>query len=54
MSAGKYYYQIEFTDGRIIRRVGVPRKIASSIAEAMTYEMLLFGVESVSWGIVQE
>jgi hypothetical protein len=54
MSTGKYYYQIEFTDGRIIRRVGVPRKIAAAVADAVSYEMLLFGVESVSWGIVQE
>ena len=48
---GNYFYQIEFHDGRIVRREGVSKKIAQAVYEAMIYEMVLFAVESVSFGV---
>lgn len=45
-----YFYQIEFSDGRVIRRQYQTRSMAKSVADAMIQEMLLFNVQSVSWG----
>jgi len=47
---GNYYYQIEFVDGKVIRREGVPKSKAKAVFDAMEYEMLLFNVKGVSWG----
>jgi hypothetical protein len=48
---GNYYYEIEFLDGRIVRRAGVPKSKAKAVYEAMEYEMILFNIKSVSWGL---
>ena len=48
---GNYYYAIEFLDGRIVRRAGVPKSIAKAVHDAMKYEMILFNIKSVSWGL---
>ena len=48
---GNYYYEIEFLDGRIVRRAGVPKNKAKAVYEAMGYEMILFNIKSVSWGL---
>jgi hypothetical protein len=45
-----YYYRIAFTDGRVIIRTRVTKKIASAMHEAMSTESILFGVKEVSWG----
>jgi len=48
----KYYYEVTFKDGRHIRREYVSKKIAMAMFEAMGYEMILFNVDSVSWGVM--
>lgn len=45
-----YFYQIEFKDGRVIRREHQTRSMAKSVADSMVHEMFLFNVQSVSWG----
>lgn len=45
-----YFYQIEFSDGRVIRREYQTKSMAKSVADSMVHEMLLFNVQSVSWG----
>ena len=50
---GDYYYQIIFNDGRVIRRERVSKKLAVSVSETMSAEMLLFEVHEVSWGVMQ-
>lgn len=45
-----WYYEITFKDGRTIRREYVTKKIAMAMFEAMEYEMVLFDVDSISWG----
>jgi hypothetical protein len=45
-----YYYQIEFDDGRVIRREYQTKSMVEAIAKAMKHEMLLFSVVSISWG----
>lgn len=47
-----YYYEVTFKDGRNIRREYVTKKMAKSMFDAMEYEMVLFGVESISWGVM--
>lgn len=47
-----WYYEITFKDGRNIRREYVSKKIAESMFKAMEYEMILFNVDSVSWGLM--
>jgi hypothetical protein len=47
-----YYYEVTFKDGRHIRRENVSKKIAEAMFKAMEYEMVLFEVESVSWGVL--
>jgi hypothetical protein len=49
-AAMKYYYEIEFLDGRKIRREHVSKKNALAVFTAMEYEMILFNIQSVSWG----
>ena len=49
----KYWYQIEFTDGRCIRRENVSKKLAESIYKAMVDEMILFNVDTVAFGVMQ-
>lgn len=46
----KYFYQIEFNDGKVIRREYLTKTIAESMFKAMEFEMLLFEVHSVTWG----
>lgn len=48
-----YFYQIEFKDGRIIRRERVTKKTAQAVYDAMVYEMNLFNVESIEMGLVK-
>ena len=48
-----YWYEATFKDGRTIRRENVKKKIAESFFLAMEYEMVMFEVESVSWGVMQ-
>jgi len=48
----KYYYEVTFKDGRHIRREYVSKNIAESMFKAMEYEMILFNVDSVSWGVL--
>ena len=46
-----YFYQIEFADGRVIRReFADARTMAEAVEKSMENEMLLFDVLSVSWG----
>jgi hypothetical protein len=52
MSFGEYFYQIEFNDGRIIRRKHMTKKDAQAVAHAMSIEMILFDVKSVTWGVM--
>jgi len=47
-----YYYEVTFKDGRNIRREYVSKNIAESMFKAMEYEMILFNVDSVSWGVM--
>ena len=48
-----YWYEATFKDGRYIRRENVSKKIAESFFKTMEYEMVLFDVDSVSWGVMQ-
>ena len=48
----QYYYEIDFLDGRKIRRVYVSKKIAMAIYDAMSREMLLFDVRAVRYGVL--
>lgn len=47
----RYYYEIEFLDGKVIRREGVPKSKAKAVFDAMSYEMILFNIKGVSWGL---
>jgi len=49
-----HFYQIEFVDGRVVRREGVSRTMAQSVYNACEYEMLLLNVSSVSWGKMEK
>jgi len=46
----KYFYQIKFNDGKVIRRENLTKTLAESMFNAMEFEMLLFNVDSVTWG----
>ena len=48
----KYCYEIDFLDGRKIRRVYVTKKIAMAMYDAMVREMLLFNVRAVRYGVL--
>lgn len=45
-----YFYQIEFNDGRVIRREYQTKSMAEAVAKSMVQEMLLFNVHSVTHG----
>lgn len=45
-----YFYQIEFADGRVIRREYQTKSMAEAVAKSMVHEMLLFNVLSISHG----
>ena len=49
-----YFYQIEFVDGRVVRREGVSRSMAQSVYNACEYEMILLNVKRVSWGKIEK
>jgi len=49
-----HFYQIEFVDGRVVRREGVSRTMAQRVYNACEYEMLLLNVSSVSWGKMEK
>lgn len=49
----RYFYQVEFLDGRVIRRAGVSKKEAEAAYITFTGEMFLLNVESVSWGVLE-
>ena len=53
MAVGKYFYQVKFKDGRVIRREYMSKKSAAAMGEAMSLEMILFNVQSVTWGVMQ-
>ena len=48
-----YFYQIEFTDGRVVRREYQTKSMAKSVHDSLVQEMLLFNVSSVTWGKMQ-
>lgn len=48
-----YFYQIEFKDGRVIRREYQTKTMAKAVYESMVHEMLLFNVNSISYGKMQ-
>jgi hypothetical protein len=50
MEPSMYYYRIKFTDGRVVIRTHVTKKVASAMHEAMVTESGLFAVDEVSWG----
>jgi hypothetical protein len=45
-----YFYQIEFADGRVIRREYQTRTMAEAVAKSMVQEMILFNVQSITHG----
>ena len=45
-----YYYRIKFNDGRVVIRTHVKKNVAESMHKAMVEEMILFGVQEVTWG----
>lgn len=46
----RYYYQIEFGDGRVIRREYQTRSMAEAIYKSLEQEMLLFNIKLVQYG----
>ena len=48
-----YYYQVEFLDGRVVRREGVSKRLAQSVYDAMVLEMILLKVSKASYGIME-
>lgn len=46
----KYYYLIEFDDGRVIRREYQTRSMAEAIYKSLEQEMLLFNIKLVQYG----
>ena len=49
----KYFYEIKFNDGKVIRRQNLTKALAVSMFKAMEFEMLLFDVHTVTWGIMK-
>lgn len=50
MKLGNFFYEVEFRDGKIIRRNHVTRKIAEAASEIFVYEMELLNVVRIEWG----
>jgi len=50
----KFFYQILFLDGRIIRRSNVPRYLAHAAADFCKHEMILLGIKSVTYGPMED
>lgn len=48
-----YFYQVEFEDGRVIRRDNLTKRLARSVYDTFVYEMLLLKVRQVSYGIMK-
>ena len=48
----KYFYEIQFKDGRVVRREHVSKSKAKAMYESMVYEMVLFEVHAASWGVM--
>lgn len=46
----KYYYRIEFDDGRVIYRAYQTKSMAEAVSKTLEHEMLLFNVKSIIWG----
>jgi hypothetical protein len=46
----QYFYQIEFNDGKVIRREYQTKSMAKAVSDSMVHEMLLFNVSSITWG----
>jgi hypothetical protein len=46
----QYYYQIEFDDGRVIRREYQTKSMAEAIYKSLEAEMLLFNIKLVQYG----
>ena len=49
-----YFYQVEFEDGRVIRREKVSKKLAQGAHDTFVFEMLLLNVRRVSYGIMEK
>jgi hypothetical protein len=49
----KYYYEIKFNDGKVIRRENLNKSLAESVFRAMEFEMLLFEVKAITWGVMK-
>ena len=49
----KYYYEIKFNDGKVIRRNNLTKTLAESMFRAMEFEMLLFEVKAITWGVMK-
>ena len=49
----KYFYEIEFHDGRYIRREYQTKKMAQSAYDTFVYEMTALNVKSATWGVMQ-
>ena len=49
----KYFYEIEFKDGKVIRRENLTKTLAESVFKAMEFEMFLFNVHAVTWGVMK-
>jgi len=50
----KFFYQIRFLDGRIIRRTNVPRYLAHAASDFCAHEMILLGIKSVEYGPMED
>jgi hypothetical protein len=50
MKLGDYFYEVQFKDGRFIRRERMTKSAALAVFNAFTLEMIELGVYSVSWG----
>lgn len=46
----KFYYHIEFNDGRVIRREYQTRSMAEAVYKSLEQEMLLLNVKLVQYG----
>lgn len=49
----KYYYEVKFHDGRVIRREYQTKKISQAAYDTFLYEMTALGVQEISWGLMQ-
>jgi hypothetical protein len=46
----RFFYQIEFADGRVIRREYQTKSMAEAIYKSLEAEMLLFNIKLVQYG----